>query len=110
MLRLEKVVHGLFGKAGRQGHGSVGKGVLAHALSFEEDHGLQQEIVLPGLALHVVRDIVTLHVCVETEDRHSKTVKRRDSDKHRLKSGTVDACLKAGDPQAKPGLKSRAAR
>jgi hypothetical protein len=44
--------------------------LLTHTLAFHKNQGLQQQVILPGLALHVVNHIGQLHVGIESKNRH----------------------------------------
>jgi hypothetical protein len=49
--------------------------MLSHALSFHKDHGLQQQVILAGLTLHVVHHVTVFHVSIESENGHGCVVK-----------------------------------
>src|SRR5258708_28052147 len=49
--------------------------LLAHALAFHKYQGLQQQVILAGLALHVVHHVSKLHVSIESENCHRKLLK-----------------------------------
>src|SRR5689334_6827482 len=55
---------------------SVRDRLLAYALALHKHQGLQEQVVLPGLALHVVDHIGELHVSIESKNRHRKDRKK----------------------------------
>jgi hypothetical protein len=70
-------MHGFRREAGVRKFMRVRERLFAHALAFHKYQGLQEQVVLPGLALYVIHHVSELYVSVEAKNRHRKSKKSR---------------------------------
>ena len=70
MLRLQQLMDRLGGELRLRDLPRIRHRMFAHALAFHKDQRLQQQVILAGLALHVVNHVALLHVRIESENRH----------------------------------------